>query len=77
MLRTCLRKIERALIAGLLIAAPLCPEPPSPVSVYFTVEDGDKLISGLTENDLRLYEDGQPVAFRLARPESPALITAR
>jgi VWFA-related protein len=66
--------IERALILGLLIAAAHFPARSSPVSVYFTVEDGDKLISGLTEKNLRLYEDGQPVAFRLADRESPALI---
>lgn len=45
------------------------------LSLYFTVEDGDKLIGGLREENFRLFEDGQPVSFRLAAPESPALVT--
>jgi VWFA-related protein len=44
-------------------------------SLYFTVEDGDKLIGGLTEKNFRLLEDGQPVSFKLAEPESPILVT--
>lgn len=44
-------------------------------SLYFTVEEGDKLIGGLTEKNFRLYEDGRPVPFRLAEPESPILVT--
>jgi VWFA-related protein len=44
-------------------------------SLYFSVEDGDKLIGGLTEKNFRLYEDGQPVPFQLAPPESPILVT--
>jgi VWFA-related protein len=44
-------------------------------SLYFTVEEGDKLIGGLTEKNFRLYEDGQPVPFKLAEPESPILVT--
>ncbi len=47
----------------------------TPVSLYFTVEDGDKLIGGLKEENFRLYEDGRPAPFRLAPPESPATIT--
>jgi len=47
----------------------------STVSLYFTVEDGDKLIGGLQSENFRLYEDGQPVSFRLVEPESPALVT--
>jgi len=44
-------------------------------SLYFTVEEGDKLITGLREGNFRLYEDGQPAPFRLAEPESPAMVT--
>ena len=33
-------------------------------SLYFTVEDGEKLITGLKEQNFRLYEDGRPVSFR-------------
>jgi Ca-activated chloride channel homolog len=44
-------------------------------SLYFTVEEGDKLIGGLTEKNFRLFEDGQPVEFQLAKPESPVLVT--
>ncbi len=44
-------------------------------SLYFTVEDGDKLVTGLKESNFRLYEDGQPVSFRLAEPESPIAVT--
>lgn len=63
-----------ALAAGLLIWAPLWAGSARPVSLYFTVEDGDKLIGGLTEKNFRLYEDGHPQAFRLADPEAPMLI---
>jgi VWFA-related protein len=44
-------------------------------SVYFTVEDGDRLVTGLGQAQFRVYEDGQPVAFRLERPEKPVLMT--
>ena len=44
-------------------------------SLYFTVEQGDKLIGGLTEKNFRLFEDGQPVTFKIAEPESPILVT--
>lgn len=44
-------------------------------SVYLTVEDGDRLITGLGEAQFRVYEDGQPVAFRLLEPEKPVLLT--
>ncbi|MGC8758910.1 MAG: hypothetical protein ACP5UT_01080 [Bryobacteraceae bacterium] len=44
-------------------------------SLYFTVEDGEKLITGLKEQNFRLYEDGQPVSFRLAEPETPVAVT--
>lgn len=44
-------------------------------SLYLSVEDGDKLIGGLTEQNFRVYEDGVPVSFRLAEPESPILVT--
>lgn len=43
--------------------------------VYLTVEDGDRLITGLGEAQFRVLEDGQPVAFRLLEPEKPVLMT--
>ncbi len=72
--RTC-RRIVRALAAGLLISAPLWAGSARPVSLYFTVEDGDKLVAGLTEKNFRLFEDGQPRPFRIADPESPILVS--
>ncbi len=48
---------------------------PSTISLYLSVEDGDRLIGGLTEKNFRLYEDGRPVAFRLEPPETPMLVT--
>ncbi len=64
-----------AVIAALLVALPLAGQAPRTVSLYFTVEDGDKLVSGLTEQNFRLLEDGQGRSFRLAEPESPILVT--
>ncbi len=60
--------------AGLLLAGALA-WGQTTLSLYFTVEEGDKLIGGLREENFRLFEDGQPVNFRLAEPESPALVT--
>lgn len=60
--------------AGLLLAGALA-WGQTTLSLYFTVEEGDKLIGGLREENFRLFEDGQPVSFRLAQPESPALVT--
>jgi VWFA-related protein len=75
MSRTRQRKIRRALTAALLCSLLARPQTLGQRSLYFTVEDGDKLIGGLTEKNFRLYEDGQPVPFRLAEPESPMLVT--
>jgi VWFA-related protein len=44
------------------------------VSVYVNVEKGDALVGGLAQGNFRLYEDGQPVPFRLEEPETPASI---
>jgi len=67
--------VFRALIAALAIPALVWAGTPTrTVSLYFTVEEGDKLIGGLTEQNFRLYEDGQPRPFRLAEPESPMMI---
>ncbi len=64
-------------MAALLLAgaAALPGQAPRTVSLYFTVEEGDKLIGGLTEQNFRLSEDGQARSFRLAEPESPMLVT--
>lgn len=44
------------------------------VSLYVTVEKGGGLVTGLSEKNFRLYEDGQPKPFRLEPPETPAAI---
>ncbi len=62
--------------AAFLILLPwLALAQPAPISLYLTVEDGDRLIGGLTEQNFRLYEDGRAVKFRLGEPETPAAIT--
>jgi len=47
---------------------------PREVTLYFTVEKDGTLIGGLTEDNFRLYEDGEPRKFRLETPETPAAI---
>ncbi len=69
------RQIRWALTVALLGAALSWPQTLGERSLYFTVEEGDKLIGGLGEQNFRLYEDGLPVRFRLAEPESPILVT--
>lgn len=49
------------------------PEPET-VSLYLNVEKGDKLITGLGQENFRLYIDGKFVPFRLEKPEEPASI---
>ncbi len=44
------------------------------VSLYVTVEDGDKIIGGLTEENFRLTEQDRPRPFRLEPPETPSTI---
>jgi len=68
-------QVIRALVAVLCCGAVARPQSPAQRSLYFTVEEGDKLVTGLTEQNFRLTEDGQPVTFRLAPPETPILIT--
>ncbi len=63
-----------AFLLSLLPALAASPQS-STISLYLSVEEGDKLIGGLTEKNFRLYEDGRPVAFRLERPETPMLVT--
>lgn len=66
--------IACALAAMLPAGAPVAAASPREVSLYLTVEDGDKLIGGLTERNFRLWEDGEARSFRLADPESPILV---
>lgn len=68
-------KIEWALTAALVCAPAAWTQTLGHRSLYFTVEDGDKLIAGLTEKNFRLLEDGQPLSFKLVEPESPMLVT--
>lgn len=63
-----------AFFLSLLLALATAP-PSSTVSLYLSVEEGDRLVSGLTEKNFRLYEDGRPVPFRLEAPETPMLVT--
>ncbi|MGB9605937.1 MAG: VWA domain-containing protein [Bryobacteraceae bacterium] len=63
-----------AFLLSLLLAAAAAP-PANTISLYLSVEEGDKLIRGLTEKNFRVWEDGRPVAFRLEPPESPMLVT--
>lgn len=44
------------------------------VSVYLNVEKDRKLVTGLTEKNFRLYQDGEAQRFRLEKPEEPASI---
>jgi VWFA-related protein len=43
-------------------------------SLYLNVEKGSGLISGLTQENFRLYVDGKPQPFRLEKPEEPASV---
>lgn len=47
---------------------------PETVSIYFNVEKDGNLVTGLTQGNFRLYEDGNAVPFRLAPLEEPASI---
>jgi VWFA-related protein len=83
-------KIEaRLLHAGILILAFLCIDSiaaavqtskteaagdSEKTSLYVAVEDGQNLITGLTEENFRLYVDGQQHSFELAPAEKPAAI---
>ncbi len=72
----------RGAAAALIVATlALClrasppPQQSRSVSLYLTVEQGDKLVGGLTEKNFRLYEDGHARPFHLAEPEKPATVT--
>ncbi|GIU73623.1 MAG: hypothetical protein KatS3mg004_0710 [Bryobacteraceae bacterium] len=69
------RVFIRCALGALLAAAGAPGQGLGQRSLYFTVEDGEKLITGLKEQNFRLYEDGQPVSFRLAEPETPVAVT--
>ena len=43
-------------------------------SLYLNVEKGGALISGLTQENFRLYVDGKSHPFRLEKPEEPASV---
>ena len=44
------------------------------VSLYVNVEKSGGLVTGLTQQNFRLYQDGEPQPFRLEKPEEPASI---
>ncbi len=44
------------------------------VSIYLNVEKDGKLVSGLTQGNFRLAQDGKAQPFRLEKPEEPASI---
>ncbi|HEX6894583.1 MAG TPA: VWA domain-containing protein [Bryobacteraceae bacterium] len=47
---------------------------PETVSIYLNVEKNGNLVTGLTEKNFRLYQDGDAQRFRLEKPEEPASI---
>jgi hypothetical protein len=48
--------------------------PGEPVSLYLTVEEGDKLVRGLSAGNFRLRQEGVAVPFSLEAPETPVSI---
>ena len=60
-------------LAALPMAAAIDPNP-EPVSIYVNVEKNGGLITGLTQGNFRLYEDGKAQPFRMEKPEEPASI---
>lgn len=44
------------------------------VSLYLNVEKDRGLVTGLTQANFRLYQEGKPQQFRLEKPEEPASI---
>ncbi len=67
--------LRQALVPLPLLASTASPRSLGERGLYFTVEDGGRLITGLPESAFRVFEDGQPVQFRLAEPEKPILVT--
>ena len=59
---------------AVLLVAVAAPIRADSVSLYAAVEKDGVLLSGLTENNFRLYEDGELRPFRLEEPETPATI---
>ncbi len=53
---------------------PAATQTPGEVSLYVTVEEQGKLVSGLGPDNFRLFEDGQSRPFQLAKPETPASV---
>src|SRR5690348_2726353 len=45
-----------------------------PVSVYLNVEKDGGLVTGLTQANFRLFQDGKALPFRVAEPEKTASI---
>lgn len=62
-----------ALSAGERLTAAINPKLET-VSVYLNVEKDENLVTGLTQGNFRLYQDGEAQPFRLAPPEEPASI---
>ncbi len=68
------RKIA-ALLAFVVLPAAAAVDPRlETVSIYLNVEKDGKLITGLTQGNFRLYEDGKAQQFVLEKPEEPASI---
>lgn len=59
---------------SLAVAAMLPAAPAREVSLYVTVEKNGSLVSGLTEQNFRLWENGDARSFRLEKPEKPAAV---
>lgn len=74
-----LRALQAAFVlalAGFWVANAASAQAPGPteVSIYATVEQGDKLVQGLRQQNFSLLEAGRPVPFRLEAPERPVSI---
>jgi VWFA-related protein len=67
-------QISAALLLALVAAQnsnAQLPQPGKPVSLYLTAEENGDLVKGLTQQDFRLFEDGQPRQFKLEKPQTP------
>jgi VWFA-related protein len=68
------RKIAALLALALSSAAAAVDPNLETVSIYLNVEKNGNLVTGLTQGNFRLYQDGQAQPFRLEKLEEPASI---
>jgi len=73
-------QVASILAAATLLTGQMCAASApqlEPVSLYLNVEMNGGLITGLAQGHFRLFLDGKPHPFRLAKPEEPASIKNR